>query len=420
MIRRIQALGYRCLRYVDVRLDRFHVLVGPNASGKSTLFDVVAFLSDLVEDGLDAAVERRTRNFQDLVWGRSSQEWGFELAVEFELPHAIKDQLPPAREFQIFRYEVAISEGEDGVSIDSERGVLIPERALDIHPRSLFPEPLTAPDTMLMGKSRGVRTVLSKSSQGRDTFYVEVSERSGSGWVTSVSFGPRRSALGNLPESSEKFPAATYVKQILQRQVKSLFLDSVTMGHASPPSLRRADFSPDGANLPWAVSRLKRNYRADYDEWLRHVRTILSDLKDIRVRVRRDDRHAYLMLSYKTGVQVPSWMVSDGTLRFLALTLLAYLPNTDEVFLLEEPENGIHPLALDAVYDSLASVHASQVLVATHSSAFVRLADPEEVLCFAKDDDGATDIIRGNDHPHLHDWRDAADMNLLFATGVIG
>ena len=43
MIRRIQALNYRCLRYADVRLDRFHVLVGPNASGKSTLFDVVAF-----------------------------------------------------------------------------------------------------------------------------------------------------------------------------------------------------------------------------------------------------------------------------------------------------------------------------------------------------------------------------------------
>ena len=90
------------------------------------------------------------------------------------------------------------------------------------------------------------------------------------------------------------------------------------------------------------------------------------------------------------------------------------------VILLEEPENGIHPLALDAVYDSLASVHASQVLVATHSPAFVRLADPEEVLCFAKDDDGATDIIRGNDHPHLHSWRDATDMDLLFATGVIG
>lgn len=28
MIRRIQALNYRCLRYVDLSLDRFHVLIG--------------------------------------------------------------------------------------------------------------------------------------------------------------------------------------------------------------------------------------------------------------------------------------------------------------------------------------------------------------------------------------------------------
>lgn len=65
MIRRIQALDYRCLRYADVRLDRFHVLVGPNASGKSTVFYVVAFLGDLVRDDLEAAIGKRTRNFPD-------------------------------------------------------------------------------------------------------------------------------------------------------------------------------------------------------------------------------------------------------------------------------------------------------------------------------------------------------------------
>ena len=126
MIRRIQARNYCCLRYVDIALDRFHVLVGPNASGKSTLLDVVAFLGDMVSGGLEAAVEKRTRNFQDLVWRRPTTQLGFELAVEFDIPEDVKAQLPRDKDFELFRYEVAIREGGDGIRIDSERGLLMP------------------------------------------------------------------------------------------------------------------------------------------------------------------------------------------------------------------------------------------------------------------------------------------------------
>ena len=60
MISLIEALNYRCLRYIRQPLQPFHVLVGPNASGKTTFLDVVAFLGRLVSDGLDAAVNERT------------------------------------------------------------------------------------------------------------------------------------------------------------------------------------------------------------------------------------------------------------------------------------------------------------------------------------------------------------------------
>ena len=48
MIRRIEALRYRCLHYVRQDVAPFQILVGPNASGKSTFLDVVRFLGDLV------------------------------------------------------------------------------------------------------------------------------------------------------------------------------------------------------------------------------------------------------------------------------------------------------------------------------------------------------------------------------------
>ena len=213
---------------------------------------------------------------------------------------------------------------------------------------------------------------------------------------------------------------ATYVKRILESHVKLAFLESSVMRQPSPPNKRRTGLGDDGSGLPWSIKELKEEHPGDYDEWLAHVQTTLPDLDNIRIVERPEDLHAYLMLRYKSGVEVPSWAASDGTVRFLALTLLAYLPVSGEIYVLEEPENGIHPLALDAVYDSLSSAYDSQVLVATHSPAFLTLARPDEVLCFAKDNDGATDIVSGSDHPLLRDWQDSVDMNLLFATGVIG
>ena len=40
MIRRLQVLHYRAFKYIDIELSRFHILVGPNASGKSSFLDV--------------------------------------------------------------------------------------------------------------------------------------------------------------------------------------------------------------------------------------------------------------------------------------------------------------------------------------------------------------------------------------------
>ena len=192
------------------------------------------------------------------------------------------------------------------------------------------------------------------------------------------------------------------------------------MREASSPARGQDGIARDGSNLPWVIRKLEEKDPASYREWLSHVQTTLSDLEHVGVVEREDDRHAYLRLRYRTGVEVPSWTASDGTLRLLALTLPAYLPSSDEVYILEEPENGIHPLAVDCVFDSLSSVYESQVLMATHSPVVLRMTAPEDALCFAKDSEGATDIVRGDVHPRLKDWHGSPNMDVLFASGVIG
>lgn len=56
MITRLQIKNYRCLRNVDLSLDRLTVLVGRNGAGKSTVVDVLRFLRDSLESGIDNAV----------------------------------------------------------------------------------------------------------------------------------------------------------------------------------------------------------------------------------------------------------------------------------------------------------------------------------------------------------------------------
>ncbi len=126
------------------------------------------------------------------------------------------------------------------------------------------------------------------------------------------------------------------------------------------------------------------------------------------------------MLGYHGGLEVPSWMASDGTLRLLALTLPAYLGDLRGIYLIEEPENGLHPRAVETMFQSLSSVYDAQVLMATHSPVILSLADPATVLCFAKTEDEATDIVLGSEHPALRDWHGESNLGTLFAAGVLG
>ncbi len=422
MIRRIQARNFCCLRFADVALDRFHVLVGPNASGKSTLLDVISFLGDMVSEGLEGAVEKRTQNFQDLVWRRPKKDLGFELAVEFDIPEDEKRQLPQEKGFERFRYEVSIKEDTGRVRIDSERGLLMTGGDVRPHQEVLkFPAPATGPDTILLGGRRpGARTILSKSREARDNFNVEIAEKAGKGWAISISFGPTRSTLGNLPESPERFPVSTRIKRLLESGLQPLFLDSARMRQPTPPIRRRQVFASDGSNLPRIILQLREENYTAFGDWLAHVRAALPDIEDIRVIEREDDRHSYLMLRYSTGVEVPSWKVSDGTLRLLALTLPAYLSDPNKIYLMEEPENGLHPGVIQDVYDALSSVYDSQVLLATHSPMFLSHADLDQVLCIAKDEEGATDVIPARAHPGLKDWQGDPNLSVFFAAGVLG
>lgn len=414
VIRRIEALNFRCLRYVRHELEAFHVLVGPNASGKTTFLDSIAFLSDLVSLGLEGAIELRTSDLRDLFWQRRG--WRFELAVELVIPEE-RRKLIKNRGYNLCRYEVAIGidDPTDETSILAEKVLLLKAKPEPPRQRQLFPMEIVPPRTILKPRSKDVRTTINKVRGGNDNFYDET-ER---GWDHSFKLGPRRSALANLPEDESRFPVSTWLKATLMDGVQRLVLNSLLMRKPSPPGQPKG-FRPDGSNLPWVVHHLAEKDPERFREWIAHLKMALPDLVTIRTVERPEDRHRYLMVCYEDGLEVPSWMVSDGTLRLLALTLPAYLPDFSGIYLIEEPENGIHPRAVEIAFQSLSSVYGAQILLATHSPVILSVAQPSQILCFARTKDGATDIVRGDEHPALRHWRGETNLGVLFAGGVLG
>ncbi len=419
MITLIEALNYRCLRYISQPLGPFHVLVGPNASGKSTFLDVVAFLGRFVSDGLEAAINERTQNFQDLVWSRRGH--GFELAIEVLIPEKRRPLLRN-KNFDTVRYELSL--GLDLISgtivINSERGLLKQSNSESRwEQRALFPMCPTPPDTILMTqRPPGMETIFSKVPGGNDNYYSEVYSKKGKGWMPAFKLGPRKSTLGNLPEDETRFPVATWLKNLLSQGVQKLVLNSELIRKASPPGQIRG-FKTDGSNLPWVIDRLIKQDPNGFNEWVTHLRTALPDIQGIRTIEREDDKHRYIVIEYYDQIEVPSWVASDGTLRLLALTLIAYLPDLTGVFLIEEPENGIHPLAVETMFQSLSSVYDAQILMASHSPIILSMVKASNVLCFARTSDGATDIVRGDKHPALKEWQGEENLGSLFAAGVL-
>ena len=425
MIRRIEALNYRCLRYVSQPLGHFHVLVGPNASGKSTFLDVVGLIRDLLTRGLDEAILARedltgsigrARRVDELIFNQI--EARFELAVELEIPDELRKSKANGR-YRIARYEVAIGKDpEKGeLIITNETLWLCPKPLSLTNPQlSFFPNEPEPPESLLAKRARkGWHKVVSKTESGNDYFYSEIGR-----WSSTLRIGPRRAALTNLFQDEKRFPVALWVRNILMEGIHVLALNSAAMRRPTSPSASRA-FRMDGSNLPLVVRDFRNHYEDDFRDWLEHLRTVLPDLQMIDVVERPEDLHLYLAVRYSSlGQPVPSWLLSDGTLRLLALTLLAYLPHHQEVYLIEEVENGVHPRAIEAVFDSLSSVYDGQVLLATHSPLIVGLTKPEQVLCFAKNPSGATSIVRGREHPKLKDWRGQVDLGTLYAAGVLG
>lgn len=112
---------------------------------------------------------------------------------------------------------------------------------------------------------------------------------------------------------------------------------------------------------------------------------------------------------------------SDGTLRFIALAALLLQTNLPQVIVIDEPELGLHPVAIEtfAAMVKRASLN-SQIIVSTQSSNLVNCFAPEDIITVDRAD-GQTVFHRLN-ADEMKVWLENYDYSVsdLWEKNIIG
>lgn len=432
MITRIEATRYRCFDKLDVDLGDFRVLVGANGSGKTTLLDVPVLLGDMLrgrsigEAFLDRRDGRspRASAFRELIF--QGQGDYFILAIEAALPEqAARDLMQGMTEKARaranrrpthLRYEVRLQLfNETDLQVQNEYLFAFPEA----HAPARSSDEGTAP--RLHGEvnpKRFWKFILKREYGGKAEYTPETAQRAR---VLQSELAPNLLSLPRvLYESQTEFPVARWLLDLLVEDSVFFDPDWNTLRMASPPGLSKTKVLGSGKNAPWLALELQKTDPERFALWKSHVRLALPQISDISIHERDDDHHAYFRVRFNHRYDVPSSGLSDGTLRILVLTLLAYIAKPPRFLVTEEPENGIHPQATEVVLQSLSSMYDSQVVVSSHSPVVLASLRLDQILAARISDSGGVEVIAGPQHPRLVDWKGEVNLPTLFATGVLG
>lgn len=452
MITRLEATRYRCFEHLGIDLSNFQIIVGANGSGKTTLIDMPVVIGELLKaDNLATVfvVKRgeklaRAGSLRELIFAGRGDEFSF--ALEAKLPEDVRNAVlgamrnrgdinwdrwvreEPQHWPTHIRYELRLE-------IFNERELNVKNEYLFIFPESVGPDRAT-------GGLHGERSdppddwqfILRREYGGLAEFATEADPIQGSSTRTeSVRIKPNLLAMSAVKFRPDAYPSASWLYGLLTEGAVFLEPEWEKLRDASALGQEKTVI-PSALNLPWlaldlklsglqpgATSDEKANHRSqDYTDWVDHVKTALPQVEDIDVREREEDHRAYFSIRYSGGYNVTSSGLSDGTLRILTLTLMAYVANPPRLLVTEEPENGIHPGAIEAILQSLSSLYDSQIWVSSHSPVVLASSRLSQVLCARLTKSGGVEVVPGNEHPRLKDWHGAIDLGSLFAAGILG
>lgn len=335
MITRLEVDGFKSLRNFAIDFAPFTALVGPNSSGKSNILEALALLSHLSAEPIEAAFKHgRGRAIDQFTREKGEPVRAIRFAAELLLPVDVDTGQAPTNRV---RYELTI--GRERRASGAEALVVEHERLTTIaaehdswmgHYPALAGRAHSAAGTMeLLSEVEPSSKDLRRGERRLRHLGDETSFRVVSGTHTAL-------AAAMLGTVGRLFSAL----RLVHLDVASLHGESERIGGAA--------LLPDASNLPTVLAALPPHVlgeiRADLVALVPGISTfdVVADKENFRIE-----------LELSGGDRLPARLVSDGTLRALALLTALRARPFPSIIAIEEPENGIYPGRLRTLLDLL-------------------------------------------------------------------
>ena len=237
----------------------------------------------------------------------------------------------------------------------------------------------------------------------------------------------KKSDFANVPPPSRENPVplsylrvSSYFPKILHDMQQLSPSPQILRGYGQVILAQRMGESGENfASLVKAILKDPESASA-YLSWLQQLLPLEAEEIEIREGVLGEP-----LFGLKSGNQYfPAPNLSDGTLRFAALTAAFFQPDMPDIITLEEIENGIHPSRLRLLVELLKSQSGGsgpQVFATTHSPVVLAWLEEKDYettfLCKRDEETGASIIKPLSEIPRLIDLVRRQPIGELFMEG---
>ncbi len=183
----------------------------------------------------------------------------------------------------------------------------------------------------------------------------------------------------------------------------------------------------DAGNLAAFLKAMKENanYKRYFERIETHVRRVMTQFKHFDLETISENRNNVRLnwVDETTDILFGPHQISDGSLRFMALTTLLLQPPEmcPHIIVLDEPELGLHPSAIAELAGMIhtASEHC-QIIIATQSPRLVDEFSLGDIVIVERDEKDHCSHFRKLDQKQLKDWISRYSLSELWEKNVLG